>query len=500
MIINRDIRSYNIGLDENLKPKIIEFWLSLYLPPNQEDEGLNLNTFVGTISSYRDPEYEKYGKLNKKSDVYSFGVVLFEILCGKQAKDKLYLKENDKGLAYVAKRRFSEGTLENIIDPLIKDEIGKSSFILYRGPNKDSLDTFTKIANQCLEETQDKRPTMDDVVKELEKALSLQSKANPRVSLEDIKLATQNFQKDKYIGGGGFADVYKGKLQDGNTIVAKRLIKRPDQEEHRFFTELQILLEYKHESVIGLVGYCDENDENDENAEKGEKIIVLEYASKGSLDGYLDKAHLTWKKRLNICIDVANALDFFHGGAGGQAKVIHRDIKTSNILLNDNWKAKLADFGLSLKTHITQGRDYVIDTRCGTKGYFDPLYHESGYLTIESDIYSFGVVLFEILCGRTTNSTYKYDGHYLQDFIKNKFEEGKHDEVVFDELREEIKQKSLATFQKIAYQCLHLQSEKRPTIKEVLTELKKAMKFQPLVAQFLRNNHARRRNGHHHSR
>ncbi|MFS7990515.1 putative protein kinase RLK-Pelle-LRR-I-1 family [Helianthus anomalus] len=294
------------------------------------------------------------------------------------------------------------------------------------------------------------------------------------MSLEDIIQATKKFHKDNCIGRGGFGSVYKGNLQDGDgdgfkTIVAKRLDTRFGQGEQQFLSELQILLEYKHENVIGIVGFCDEKDE---------KVIVYEYAPKGSLDRYLNNASLTLMQRLNICIDVASALDFFHGGVGKQAKVIHRDIKTENILLNHDWKAKLADFGLSLISPLIQETDYVIDHACGTIGYVDPLYRSTGFLTKESDIYSFGVVLFEILCGRSTFEIKKQDGHFLPDFIKNKFEEGKLDEVVFENIKEQIMPKSLTTFQDIAYQCLHYEREQRPTIKKVFSQLKKALEFQ----------------------
>lgn len=238
--------------------------------------------------------------------------------------------------------------------------------------------------------------------------------------------------------------------------------------------ELQISLEYKHENVIGLVGYCDEKDE---------KILVYEYASKSSLDGYLKQPSLTWLKRLNICIGVASALDFFHGGSGKQAKVVHRDIKTANILLTHDWEAKLADFGLSLISPITKETDYVIDGVCGTEGYIDPLYKKSKFLTIESDIYSFGVVLFEILCGISTHTIFKREGYYLPDFIKRKFEEGKREEVVFEQIRKEVVPESLTTFQDIAYRCLNLERGERPKANEVLVQLKRALEFQ------VSNNH-----------
>ncbi|XP_076943181.1 receptor-like protein kinase HERK 1 [Bidens hawaiensis] len=306
----------------------------------------------------------------------------------------------------------------------------------------------------------------------IEKPLFKNKKDNLRIPLEDIKLATRNFHNDTCIGEGGFGKIYKGNLQDGdgfNTVVAKRLDTRFGQVDKQFLSELQILWEYKHENVIGLVGYCDELEE---------KIIVYEYAPTGSLDRYLNDASLTWIKRLNICIDVARVLDFIHGGVRKQTKVIHGDIKTTNILLNHDWKAKLSGFGLSLISPITHDIEYVIDYACGTLGYVDPLYKESGYLTIESDVYSFGVVMFEILSGRSTFAIHEHEGHHLPEFIKNRFEEGKHTKVVFEQIREQIVPESLATFQEIAYQCLHVEREKRPTTKEVLMQLKMALEFQ----------------------
>ncbi|MFS7990886.1 putative protein kinase RLK-Pelle-LRR-I-1 family [Helianthus anomalus] len=480
MIINRDICTYNIGLDENCGAKIVYFGDSVFLPPDQKDEALYLD-WIGR-EYHIDPEYKKTSKVKRESDVYGFGVILFEILCGRSANDPIYLKESDLGLAHIARRSFSTGSLEELIDPIIKEEVRENGFVLNRGPNNHSLHTFITIAHQCVAETQDQRPTMKVVVNELEKALLFQTnnKDNPKLLLEDIKQATQNFHNDNWIGGGGFGKVYKGNLQDGDgskTIVAKRLDTRFGQGEQQFLSELQILLHYKHENVIGLVGYCDENDE---------KVIVYEYASRGSLDRYLNDTSLTWVKRLNICIDVARALDFLHGGVGKQVKVIHRDIKTENILLNNYWKAKLADFGLSLICSINQETDYIIDHACGTRGYVDPLYRQSGFLTIESDIYSFGVVLLEILCGRSTFAIHKHEGHFLPDFIKNNFEEGKHAEVVFEQIREQIMPQSLTTFQEIAYQCLHLDREKRPTIKKVLMQLKKALVFQVSYHSFMK--------------
>ncbi|GKF85446.1 kinase-like domain, phloem protein 2-like protein, partial [Tanacetum coccineum] len=156
------------------------------------------------------------------------------------------------------------------------------------------------------------------------------------MSLEDVKLATQDFSQDNIIGQGDFGNVYRGVVTHAhvhNIIAAKRLVKKPVAKDAEFMTELEILMEYKHENVIGLVGYCHEEDE---------KIIVYEYASKGSLDKYLSDDILTWVMRLKICIDIAIGLEYLHGTTvSSRQMVIHRDISSSNILLFDDWKAKI---------------------------------------------------------------------------------------------------------------------------------------------------------------
>ncbi|XP_071688461.1 uncharacterized protein [Rutidosis leptorrhynchoides] len=476
MIINCSMESSSIGLDENWGAKIYYFGDSMLMSRNQDADVFSLKRIYQI--EYTDPEFEKNRIVTRGTDVYSFGVVLFELLCGRLANDPIFHKEDYRGLAYVAQRRFNEKTVMEMIDPIIILGSSDYKFTLSRGANKNSLETFIEIAYQCLAETVDQRPTMEVVVEELQKALLFQenNENDPRISLEDITKATGNFHVGNWIGKGGFGNVYRGKLPKGDgfdTIVAKRLDKKSNQGEQQFRNELQILFNYKHENVIRLVGYCDE---------KYEKIIVYEYASRGSLDRYLnDTTSLTWIKRLNICIDVATALEFLHGGVATQALVIHRDIKTENILLNDGWKAKLADYGLSLISAINQKTEYIIANACGTEGYVDPLYRESGFLTMESDIYSFGVVLFEILCGRSTFSFNKHEGQFLPSFVKQRFKEGKHNEVVFEAIKSQIVPKALSTFQTIANRCLNDNRENRPTAKEVLEELKRTREFQAVL-------------------
>ncbi|GKB35923.1 kinase-like domain, phloem protein 2-like protein, partial [Tanacetum coccineum] len=278
-MIHRDIKSDNILLGDNWKAKIADFGLSKFHPADQAASTIYTKMIAGTYV-YLDPEYQKNGRLNKKSDIYSFGVVLLEILTGRLAYDSVYTKANEKGIAPIARDHFEKSTIMQIVDHKIKEETDELVFSLSKGPNKESLDIFLEIAFCCVAETQAQRPTIEIVIKELKKAINCQEnhKDNLKLSLEDVKLATQEFSQDNIIGHGDFGNVYRGVVTHAhghNIIAAKRLDKKSVVKDAEFMTELEILTEYKHENVIVLIGYCDEEDE---------KIIVYELASRGSLD------------------------------------------------------------------------------------------------------------------------------------------------------------------------------------------------------------------------
>ncbi|GJU15209.1 kinase-like domain, phloem protein 2-like protein [Tanacetum coccineum] len=172
-IIHRDIKSANILLGDNWEAKIADFGLSKFHPSNQEASTINTDMIAGT-NTYLDPEYHKYGRLNKKSDIYSFGVVLLEILTGSLAYDPVYTKVNEKGIAPIARDHFEKGTLMEIVDRKIKEETDERVFSLSKGPDKESLVIFSEIAFRCLAETQAQRPTIEVVINELKKALYCQ--------------------------------------------------------------------------------------------------------------------------------------------------------------------------------------------------------------------------------------------------------------------------------------------------------------------------------------
>ncbi|PWA65708.1 C2 domain-containing protein [Artemisia annua] len=300
-----------------------------------------------------------------------------------------------------------------------------------------------------------------------------------KISLEAIKLATNNFSHEKCIGEGGFGKVYKGEIEIvysmGKRVVAlKRLNRKYGQGDPEFWKEIIMLSSHKpHKNIISLLGYCDEG---------GEKILVYEYATKKSLDLYLCSSELTWVRRLNVCIGAARGLMSLHSAIGTQQRILHRDIKSSNILLDENWNAKISDFGLSKLGPANQQITFLVSNTVGTPGYCDPEYVETGFLTKESDVYSFGVVLFEVLSGRLCFDNYKDSDHRsLVRLARQSYEYNTLEEVIYSNIKDEISCDSLKMFTKIAYQCLMRDSRKRPLMTDVVKALETALQYHQLI-------------------
>ncbi|KAJ0736033.1 putative protein kinase RLK-Pelle-LRR-I-1 family [Helianthus annuus] len=470
MIVHRDIKSANILLDDTWVAKIADFGLSKLQCTNQQGTTLVTNNIAGT-EVYLDPEYLNTGKLKKESDIYSFGVVLFEILCGRLAYDKNF---GEKGLPSIARQRFNEGTLKGMVDPKLM-EADEIISMLKGGVNQDSLETFSKIAYQCLAETQSRRPTMELIIKELEKALNFQkNKDNLHISLQAIKLGTQNFSDCNCIGEGRFWKLYEGEVEHAfacTHVVVKRWDEKYHQGHFQFLTEFEMLLKYKHENIIGLVGYCNE---------MNEKIIVYEHASNGSLDKHLDNPSLTWMKRLKICIDAATGLKFLHEGGVDQQEDLmrHRDIRSGSILLDADWNAKISN--LEFSTKVAERAEHLDDNACFSLGYIDPEYKDMGFLAQRSDIYSLGVILFEMLCGRLAwaEGCENHSQSLGPSAVRYYNKEGNLDEMIFKGIKEQITPQSLTTFQTVAIQCLEVDMDERPNINELIIQLKKALEFQ----------------------
>ncbi|KAK9069865.1 hypothetical protein SSX86_010261 [Deinandra increscens subsp. villosa] len=310
-----------------------------------------------------------------------------------------------------------------------------------------------------------------------------------KIPLEEIKLATDSFSNE--IAKGGFGKVYKGKLSISgkqHTIAVKRLDRRQGQGDREFMMEIQMLSCYKHKNLVSLLGFCKES---------GENILVYEYAKYGSLDKHLRDDKLSWTQRLKISIGAARGFNYLHNDVGPQHRVLHRDIKSSNILLDENMEAKISDFGLSKIGPSNVEFTFLVTNACGTYGYIDPDYIKTGILTKESDVYSFGVVLFELLCGRPAFiNSYHDERRFLESLAKSYFEQNRLDEIILSSIKNDMKVDSLNVFSMVAYQCIKEKRIERPTMTWILEKLEKALLVQCILQPLMIYNLCFKVNSH----
>ncbi|CAN1259325.1 Putative serine/threonine-protein kinase-like protein CCR3 [Linum perenne] len=232
------------------------------------------------------------------------------------------------------------------------------------------------------------------------------SKAADRTAEEftflELASATNGFSPDNKIGAGSYGVVYRGKLSDGREVAIKRgetnkKAKKYQEKESAFESELSFLSRLHHKHLVRLVGYCEDGED--------EKLLVYEYMKNGALYDHLHNSDEkssggvmnSWKMRIKVALDAARGIDYLHNYA--VPPIIHRDIKSSNILLDENWVARVSDFGLSLLGHDPE-REFRPTKAAGTVGYIDPEYYSLNVLTAKSDVYGLGVVLMELLTGK----------------------------------------------------------------------------------------------------
>ncbi|KAL5071393.1 hypothetical protein RYX36_022280 [Vicia faba] len=280
----------------------------------------------------------------------------------------------------------------------------------------------------------------------------------------ELKKATNNFDESLIIGRGGYGTVFKGELED-NIIVAIKKSKTIDESQiEQFINEVDVVSQINHRNVVKLLGCCLETEV---------PLLVYEFVSNGTLSDFIHTEigkvnNVSWKTRLKIAAEVAGALSYLHSAAS--IPIIHRDVKSDNILLDGTNTAKVSDFGASRLVPLDQME--VATMVQGTIGYLDPEYMQTSQLTEKSDVYSFGVVLVELLTGEKPFSFGRAEDrrslamHFLSCLKKNNVFEVIQDGMLNEENEQQIKEVAV-----LAAKCLRLRGEERPSMKEVAMEL-----------------------------
>nr|XP_027100802.1 putative receptor-like protein kinase At4g00960 isoform X2 [Coffea arabica] len=275
--------------------------------------------------------------------------------------------------------------------------------------------------------------------------------------------ATKNFHRSNKLGEGGFGPVYKGKLDDGREIAVKKLSQSSRRGKKEFMNEAKLLARVQHRNVVNLLGYC---------AHGPEKLLVYEFVVNESLDKLLFKSSgrdaLDWNRRHDIILGVAKGLLYLHEDA--HSCIIHRDIKASNILLDDKYLPKIADFGLARL--FNEDGTHVNTRAAGTNGYMAPEYVMHGNLSIKADVYSFGVVILELISGQK-NSTFNRDTEStsLLEWAYKLYKKGKHLEIVDPSLVTSANPDQISVCIQIGLLCVQSDPRLRPDMRRVVVML-----------------------------
>ncbi|XP_026409061.1 calmodulin-binding receptor-like cytoplasmic kinase 3 [Papaver somniferum] len=285
------------------------------------------------------------------------------------------------------------------------------------------------------------------------------------LNMSQVIKATQNFSPSLLIGEGGFGTVYRGLLQDGQVVAIKRAKKENlISLQAEFSSEVELLSKIEHRSLVRLLGYVDKGNE---------RIIITEFVPNGTLREHLDGQRgkiLDFYQRLEISIDVAHALAYLHLYA--EKQIIHRDVKSSNILLTENLRAKVADFGFARAGPTDVEKTHISTKVKGTAGYLDPEYLRTYQLTPKSDVFSFGILLIEILTGRRPVEMKRAsDERITIRWAFKTFNAGKAAEMLDPSMKEVVHTGILSKMFSLAFQCAAPTRGDRPNMKEVAEQL-----------------------------
>ncbi|KAK4274677.1 hypothetical protein QN277_017866 [Acacia crassicarpa] len=280
-------------------------------------------------------------------------------------------------------------------------------------------------------------------------------------TLRELEISTNGFADENVIGEGGYGIVFRGVLGDDTKVAIKNLLNNRGQAEKEFKVEVEAIGRVRHKNLVRLLGYC---------VEGAHRMLVYEYVNNGNLEQWLHgdvgpSSPLTWEIRMNIILGTAKGLTYLHEGL--EPKVVHRDIKSSNILLDKQWNPKVSDFGLAKL--LGSERSYVTTRVMGTFGYVAPEYASTGMLNERSDVYSFGVLIMEIISGRNPVDYSRPPGEvnvveWLKSMVANRNAEA----VLDPRLPEKPSSRALKRALLVALRCVDSNAQKRPKMGHII--------------------------------
>lgn len=280
-------------------------------------------------------------------------------------------------------------------------------------------------------------------------------------TLRELEEATAGFAPENMIGEGGYGIVYRGVFTDGTKVAVKNLLNNRGQAEKEFKVEVEAIGRVRHKNLVRLLGYC---------VEGAHRMLVYEYVDNGNLDQWLHGdvgpvSPLTWEIRMNIILGTAKGLAYLHEGL--EPKVVHRDVKSSNILLDRQWHPKVSDFGLAKL--LRSETNHVTTRVMGTFGYVAPEYASTGMLNERSDVYSFGVLIMELITGRMPVDFARPEEQvHLVEWLKNMVGDRRSEEVLDPKIPERPSPKALKRALLVALRCVDPDSRKRPKMGHVI--------------------------------
>ncbi|XP_056843713.1 probable LRR receptor-like serine/threonine-protein kinase At1g07560 isoform X3 [Raphanus sativus] len=285
-----------------------------------------------------------------------------------------------------------------------------------------------------------------------------------RFTYSEVEELTDNFKR--VLGEGGFGVVYHGSLSDTEPVAVKVLSESSVQGYKEFKAEVELLLRVHHINLVSLVGYCDEG---------GHLALIYEYMANGDLKQHLSGesagSTLKWASRLKIAVEAAQGLEYLHVGC--EPPMVHRDVKSTNILLDDRFEAKLADFGLS-RSFCVGAETQVATVVAGTPGYLDPEYYQTNWLHEKSDVYSFGIVLMEIITNRSVIELTREKAH-IAEWVKILISGGDLEKIVDSNLGGDYDSNTVWKILELAMSCVSHSSSDRPTMPKVVNVLKECL-------------------------